>query len=136
MSDWSQAASFSNPSPFGSFGGGIQFFGTLIILAVIGIFAYGIIKGLTQWSRNNASPLVTVNCVVVGRRTEVWGGRGETSAKTSYYITFETGEGERLELELSGSDYGVIVEGDQGRLSYQGTRFKGFQRMSERAYRD
>ena len=38
--------------------------------------------------------------------------------------------GDRLELPVDGSDYGLLVEGDTGKLSFQGTRYLGFQRGS------
>ena len=36
--------------------------------------------------------------------------------------------GDRVELTVSGSDYGMLVEGDIGKLSFQGTRYLGFER--------
>ena len=36
--------------------------------------------------------------------------------------------GDRMELRLSGTEYGQQVEGDTGRLSFQGTRYLGFER--------
>ncbi len=134
MSNWGQPPGFSEPGIFNGFFGGLPFFVMLIFVLVIGFFVFVIIKGLVGWSKNNASPLTTVNSTVIGRRTEVWGGSGDSSASTNYYITFETEYGERIEMYVSGTDYGLIVEGDRGRLSYQGTRFKGFERMPQRVY--
>ena len=36
--------------------------------------------------------------------------------------------GNRMELRLSGTEYGQLAEGDTGRLSFQGTRYLGFER--------
>ena len=33
-----------------------------------------------------------------------------------------------MELEMSGEQYGLIAEGDQGQLTFQGTRFISFER--------
>jgi hypothetical protein len=33
-----------------------------------------------------------------------------------------------MELQVDGSEYGMLVEGDQGRLTFQGTRYLGFER--------
>ncbi len=30
---------------------------------------------------------------------------------------------------MRGTDYGMLAEGDRGRLTFQGTRFLGFERM-------
>ena len=53
---------------------------------------------------------------------------GHTSASTTYYVTFEVASGDRMELRLQGHEYGLIVEGDRGELTFQGTRFLGFTR--------
>ncbi|MBW4083991.1 DUF2500 domain-containing protein [Paenibacillus sp. S150] len=45
-----------------------------------------------------------------------------------FYVTFEFQDGSRAELMVPDREFGLIVEGDKGRLSYQGTRFKGFVR--------
>jgi cell division septation protein DedD len=47
---------------------------------------------------------------------------------TTYYATFEFESGDRKEFDISGSEYGVLVEDDRGNLTFQGTRYKGFQR--------
>ena len=41
---------------------------------------------------------------------------------------FQVESGDRMELTVSGSDYGYLVEGDHGKLTFQGTRFLGFER--------
>ncbi len=52
----------------------------------------------------------------------------DTSTFTSYYVTFQVESGDRMELTVSGSDYGMLVQGDIGKLSFQGTRYLGFER--------
>ena len=47
---------------------------------------------------------------------------------TTYYVTFQVESGDRMELTVDGSEYGMLVEGDIGKLSFQGTRYLGFQR--------
>ncbi|MNJ79746.1 hypothetical protein D3C77_778650 [compost metagenome] len=37
--------------------------------------------------------------------------------------------GDRLEFNLSGSDYGQCSVGDEGKLTFQGSRYQGFERM-------
>ena len=51
-----------------------------------------------------------------------------TNSSTWYYATFQVESGDRMELTVSGSDYGYLVEGDHGKLTFQGTRFLGFER--------
>ena len=50
------------------------------------------------------------------------------STSTTYYVTFEFINKERLELRLSGREYGLLAEGDRGILSFQGSRFIDFKR--------
>ena len=51
-----------------------------------------------------------------------------TSTSTSYYVTFQVESGDRMELHMSGSEYGLLIEGDRGNLTFQGTRYLGFER--------
>ena len=36
--------------------------------------------------------------------------------------------GDRLELRMSGREFGTLAEGDKGKLTFQGTRYRGFER--------
>ncbi|OMC72441.1 hypothetical protein BK126_01585 [Paenibacillus sp. FSL H7-0326] len=102
---------------------------TVIALVIGGTILYAIINGIRVWSNNNAAERMTEEARVLARRTYVSGGSGDSSARTSYYITFERGDGQRTELQVKDEEYGLIVEGDRGILSYQGTRFLGFERF-------
>lgn len=90
---------------------------------------FTIIKGLTQWSKNNNSPKLSVPAQVVTKRSKTSGGAGDSSASTSYYITFQFDSGDRLELQLNGSEYGMLAEDDLGILTFQGTRYHSFERQ-------
>ena len=50
-------------------------------------------------------------------------------ASTTYYATFQVASGDRMEFQVPRREYGFLVEGDRGRLTFQGTRFLGFERM-------
>ncbi|HST81151.1 MAG TPA: DUF2500 domain-containing protein [Kineosporiaceae bacterium] len=108
---------------------------TLFMFAVlalfIGAFTFGIIRALLRWNRNNKSPLVTVPASVIAKRGHVSGGSGDTSSSTSYYVTFEVRGGERQEIQMTGPQFGTLIEGDRGHLSTQGTRYKGFTRTPQ-----
>lgn len=115
----------------GGFGGppiGFSVMFTLVFVIVIGTFMFVIIKGVSTWAQNNASPVEIRKAKVIAKRTKVSGGSGEMSASTWYYMTFEFADGERMELQVAGRLYGLVVEGDQGEVTYQGTRFQGFER--------
>ncbi len=105
----------------------------VVFVLIIGTIANAIIKSVRQWAYNNGQPVQSVAATVVAKRTNTWGTSGTDtggSVNTSYYATFETQDGGRQELGLSGRDYGLLVEGDRGTLSFQGTRYKGFDRSS------
>ena len=110
----------------------------VIFVIVLAVFILIFVKGIVTWSKNNRSPRLTVDAVVVAKRTEVShhhtavGGAGVcgggASSSTWYYVTFQVESGDRMELSVSGQDYGMMAEGDRGSLAFQGTRFLGFQR--------
>lgn len=97
-------------------------------VVVFGVLGAAVVRGTMQWRRNNASPVVTVPSRVVAKRAHTSGGAGDTSASTTYYVTFEQEGGARVEMHTSAKDYGMLAERDAGMLTYQGTRYKGFQR--------
>ncbi|MNN95776.1 hypothetical protein D3C81_2146400 [compost metagenome] len=89
-----------------------------------------IIRGIKTWTSNNNAEVISRRCKIVDKRTEVWGGSGDSSASTNYYITFEFEDNTRKELYVKANQYGLNVVGDKGELTYQGTRFKEFTRLS------
>lgn len=105
----------------------------LFFIVFIAVFLSIVVRGLTQWNKNNHSPRLTVEAKIVSKRTSVShhnsGVHGEhMSTSTRYYVTFQVESGDRMELNLSGGEYGMLAEGDYGRLTFQGTRYLGFQR--------
>lgn len=117
-----------------SWGMDFSFFPLIFGLAfvfIIGVFLVIAIRGLGQWNKNNASPILTVDAAVVSKRMNVSRHHSDdrmNASSTSYYVTFEVESGSRMELNLKGEDYGLLAEGDRGRLTFQGTRYKGFER--------
>ncbi len=105
----------------------------LMFFLVFGVFIFAFIKGISQWNKNNHSPRLTVDAMVVAKRTNVnhhhhHNHNHTTSTSTSYFVTFQVESGDRMELGMSGYEYGMIIEGDKGKLSFQGTRYLGFER--------
>lgn len=107
----------------------------LVFGLAVGILLMSLIRGARQWNKNNQSPRLTVSARVVAKRADVSRRRNldsdrmaHTSSYTTYYVTFEVESGDRLELTMDGSQYGLLVEGDRGNLTFQGTRYLGFQR--------
>ena len=112
---------------------GIMF--TIVFVLVIGMFIVIAVKGIGQWNKNNHSPRLTVPATVVAKRTNVshhrHGGVNDHHhhhTSTSYYVTFQVESGDRMELHVAGTEYGILIEGDSGNLTFQGTRYLGFER--------
>lgn len=106
----------------------IPIFMVVIPILVIGTFVFVIVKGLSQWTKNNNSPRLSVPSQVVTKRSQTSGGSADSSASTWYYVTFQVESGDRVELGVKDSEYGMLVEGDFGILTFQGTRYLGFER--------
>lgn len=115
--------------PFGNFMfSAVPFFVFIIFAIVLMVFVTSFVKGLGQYLKNNKQSVETVPARLVTKRTHTWGGHGNSSAHTSYYVTFEFENGDRMEYPASGEFYGMIAEGDVGMLTHQGTRLIDFER--------
>ena len=107
----------------------------IVFVIVIVFFIVTAVKGLSQWNKNNHSPVLTVPALVIAKRTSVShrhhnhaGGSMHTTSSTRYFATFQVESGDRMELPVSASEYGMLAERDSGRLTFQGTRYLGFER--------
>ncbi|ETT52882.1 DUF2500 domain-containing protein [Paenibacillus sp. FSL H7-689] len=123
-----QGGFFSGFSEFAAMNAFASIFIGAIFLIIAGVIVFVIFSGIRSGMSNNAAALLTLHSTVVAKRTEVSGGSGDSSATTRYYVTFEFDNGERTELIVGGNHYGMMVENDRGMLTYQGTRFKHFER--------
>lgn len=107
----------------------------IVFVIVIGTFVATGVRSFSTWNKNNNSPRLTVPARVINKRTEVGHTRHHhhdnhthTYNYTNYYVTFEVDSGDRMELEVTGEESGLMIEGDEGLLTFQGTRFLGFER--------
>ncbi len=108
----------------------------LMFILVFGVILVSVFRELGQWNKNNHSPRLTVDVRVLGKRQD-FRRRGNNGANnmhysthsTTYYVTFQVESGDRMELQVPGQEYGMLIEGDQGKLTFQGTRFLTFERM-------
>lgn len=121
---------------FRAFDVGFTIFSIMFIVAfvlIFGVFLVAIIRTISVWNKNNHSPQLSVYAKVVSKRQDIsHHDHGDTMhhhSSTSYYVTFEVESGDRLEFYLNGNEYGLLVEGDTGMLTFQGTRYLGFERI-------
>ena len=94
-----------------------------------------LVRGAKEKRKNDASPRLSVPATVVTKRTNVshrhHNGANDMdycTTDTTYYVTFQVESGDRMELRMTGRDYGMLFEGDHGTLHFQGTRYLGFDR--------
>lgn len=128
---------------FNYYGFGNIMFTIVPIIVLIGfVLVFGMIivrsiQGAKEWKSNNDSPVLTVDAKVVTKRTDLHNYSRNTgtnnmhsmSSSTTYYATFEVVSGDRMELKIPDREYGMLVEGDKGKLTFQGTRYLGFERL-------
>lgn len=112
----------------------------IVFALVLGMIIFTLVQGIMTWHKNNQSPRLTVEATVVAKRMNVehhhhhnagdaTGAHGHhTLTSAYYYVTFQVESGDRMEFHVSGSEYGMLVEGDKGKLMFQGTRYLSFDR--------
>ena len=120
------------------FGFGFDMFSimfTITFILVISMFIIVVVRGISEWNKNNRSPRLTVPVIVVSKRVDVshnthaqGDGMHHHSTHTTYYVTFQVESGDRMEFHVSGREYGMLAEGDMGNLTFQGTRYLSFER--------
>lgn len=105
-------------------------FGTILIM-----FFTGIIKQAKQKAYNKTQPVLTVDAKIVDKRTDYHTRRHNgannhvhTHSYSYYFVTFEVTSGDRMEFRVNDAEYGMMVQGDSGKLTFQGSDFKGFER--------
>lgn len=96
------------------------------------LFLVTLFRSAKEWHRNNQSPRLEVEATIVTKRSQVsihgGGVNHHAASSTSYHVTFQVASGDRMELSVPGREYGMLVEGDRGILSFQGTRYLSFTR--------
>lgn len=110
-----------------------DFMFTLVPLFIVGVIIFVIIRGIAEWSSNNQSPRLTVPAIIVTKRTNTsrhhhGSDYMHSSSSTTYYVTFQFESGDRTEFAVKGTEYGMLAEEDTGLLTFQGTRYLGFER--------
>ena len=101
-----------------------------VVLFFILFFAV-VFKNIAQWFQNENAPRLAVSAKVVDmrRKTHHHHSNGHHHHTHTYHVTFEVESGDRMELKVSRSEYDMLTVGDTGRVSFQGTRYLGFDRI-------
>lgn len=110
----------------------------VIFILIFIMIIFTLAKGISTWHKNNNSPRLTVSARIVAKRQnttyhnqpnagDTSGAHGyHTTSSTTYYVTFQVESGDRIEMSVSGLEYGNLTEGDEGKLTFQGTRYLQF----------
>ena len=108
----------------------MEIFGAFFLVVWFVLFFCIIGKNIAQYIENENSPVLTVSATIVDmrRKTHHHHSNGHHHHTHSYHITFETQEGDRLELRVKRYEYNELTVGDRGMLTHQGTRYLGFER--------
>lgn len=135
MSDRFSCARIEMDFEYGAFG--IIFI--IVFVLVIGIFIAATVRSAREWNKNSRSPHLTVSAKIVSKRTnislhrhanagDISGAHGFSATPSKrYYVTFQVDNGDKMEFSVTGSEYGMLDEGDTGKLSFQGTRYLSFE---------
>ena len=101
----------------------------IIFVIVFGMIIFQFVTGIRTWHKNNQSPRLSVSATIVAKRENIThhshanagdlsGTHGyHSTSSTSYYVTFQVESGDRMELQVSGREYGMLAEGDICHLS-------------------
>ena len=105
---------------------GIMFF--LVFLFTLAMMVFTVVRTMSEKKQNDREPMLTVPAVVAAKRTDFYRYRGTSGGSTVYFVTFQVQSGDRLELTLSGREFGLLREGDRGSLIFRGKEFLDFTR--------
>lgn len=123
--------------PFGIMDRLFPFFFITIFSIITITFIVAIVGGIKQWNSNNKQPILDVKSKIVSKHTSTStsthnnDGHHHHHTSTSHYVTFEVESGDRIEFHVSSGEYGLLAEGDVGKLTFQGTRYNKFEREKQ-----
>lgn len=102
-------------------------FSGLFMGVIILIFVFLVVSNIMTWDRNNKAPILNNNAILVDKRKHHHHHGGQhPHSSTSYHLKFLLETGEEMTFKVKSSRYHMHDEGDEGVLTYQGTRFLEF----------
>lgn len=113
---------------------------SFVFLIAVAVIVVVLVKGVAQWHENNEAPRLTVEARVVNKREDIHyeqhanagditGAHGyHTTTSVVYFVTFQVESGDQMRFVVNSSEYEMLQEGMSGRVSFQGSRFLGFEK--------
>ncbi len=114
----------------------IMFF--IVFALIVGTIIINAIKGISEWSNNNKQPILDINCKVVSKELvfhilthilQILVVFIMVVLVTLHIMLLLNLKVKRTKFSVNGKEYGMIAEGDYGKLKFQGTRFLEFNRI-------
>lgn len=105
------------------------------IIMFCAVILLSLVIVLWQWHKNKQSPLIVTQATVLTKRIEKHSrqtrnasGFGTRTHKFKlYYVTFQLEGGENIELLINVKVYNVIRKGQQGKLTFKGSKYLDFE---------
>ena len=101
-----------------------------VLAAIVMMLAPTVQRAATAVRRGSQianSPELSSDATVLSKRIEVASIDGGRTTQR-HFATFQFPSGERAEFELTGHEFGLLAEGDQGTVQWKGPRYRGFTR--------
>lgn len=110
---------------------GLSMVGSGLVSIVILMIVAKVTGKIHIEEKQGRKPIYNIQAEVKGKRTLVEADpENPQIPQTRYFVTFHKRDGNRVEMEVPGEDYGLAAEGDEGVLVYEkGDRFIVFKRM-------
>lgn len=99
---------------------------TILVLAAIPS-VLAAVRVARRRRADRAAPQLQSEARILEKRTHLSGG-GDSPVEQRYFVTFQLTSGKRLELEVSGTESGLLTPGDEGTVAWKGARYLGFAR--------
>ena len=102
--------------------------GLLLIFVCVGVIITTI-REITFWAEEQRRPLQTTDARVVAKFTEAQRHNGPPYAGSTYgfyFVAFALSSENQMNFVVSKKRYEMLKRGDEGKLTFKGTRFKKF----------
>ena len=92
----------------------------ILMFILVGFISLAFVR----WIRNENSPVHRASATIIHMRSK----KHLRAHYRSYHVIFQLEDGAQIELCVNHNEYSALTIGDRGMLTYQGTRYKGFER--------
>lgn len=104
----------------------------LFFAIIIGGITYQQIQKMRVSAHNDTLPVLATSATLISKRKDVIAQppginpKNQIAPSTMFFASFRLPEGQTVEVQVDNLQFAGLTEGEQGRLTYRGTRFLGF----------